>query len=80
MTVLGNLYARSKNRPGALVPVPGILLLVPGSGSFRGLITLLQQHDLSAGQAALTAVVDIQPALIAGLMFGNLLAPARRNL
>ena len=41
MTVLGNLYARWKNRPGALVRLPGIILLVPGSVSFRGLITLL---------------------------------------
>ena len=80
MTVLGNLYARWKNRPGALVRLPGIILLVPGSVSFRGLITLMQQQDLSAGQAALMAVVNILMALIAGLMFGNLLAPARRNL
>ena len=80
MTVAGNLYARWKNRPGAIVRLPGIILLVPGSVSFRGLITLMQQQDLSAGQAALMAVVNILMALIAGLMFGNLLAPARRNL
>lgn len=80
MTVMGNLYARWKNRPGALVRLPGIILLVPGSVSFRGLISLMQQQDISAGQAALMAVLNILMALIAGLMFGNLLLPARRNL
>ena len=80
MTVAGNLYARVKNRPGALIRLPGIILLVPGSVSFRGLISLMQQQDLSAGQAALMAVVNILMALIAGLMFGNLLLPPRRNL
>lgn len=80
MTVAGNLYARWKNRPGALVRLPGIILLVPGSVTFRGLITLMQQQDLSAGQAAMMAVLNILMALIAGLMFGNLLLPARRNL
>ena len=80
MTVAGNLYARWKNRPGALIRLPGIILLVPGSVSFRGLISLMQQQDISAGQAAMMAVLNILMALIAGLMFGNLLLPARRNL
>ena len=80
MTMAGNIYARGRNRPGALIRVPGIILLVPGSVSFRGLISLMQQQDIEAGTAALLAVVNILMALIAGLMFGNLLAPARRNL
>lgn len=80
MTLAGNVYARWKNRPGALVRLPGIILLVPGSVSFRGLISLMQQQDIDAGQAALMAVMNILMALIAGLLFGNLLIPARRNL
>src|SRR5690606_33686769 len=31
VTVAGNAYARWKNRPGALIRVPGIIMLVPGS-------------------------------------------------
>ncbi len=80
MTVAGNLYARWRNRPGALVRVPGIILLVPGSVSFRGLISLMQQQDMDAGQAALMAVLNILMALIAGVIFGNLFAPTRRHL
>lgn len=80
MTMLGNLYARTRNRPGALIRLPGIILLVPGSSSFRGLMNLMQEQSLDAGQAALLAVLNVLLALIAGMLFGNLLLPPRRNL
>ncbi len=80
LTAAGNAYARWWNRPGAILRVPGIIMLVPGSTSLRGLLTLIQQQDIDAGQAALLAVLNILLALIAGLLFGNLLLPARRNL
>ncbi len=66
--------------PGAIIRVPGIIMLVPGSTSLRGLLTLVQQQDVDAGQDAALAVVNILMALVAGLLFGNLLLPARRNL
>ncbi|HEY4555700.1 MAG TPA: threonine/serine exporter family protein [Lysobacter sp.] len=80
MTSVGNAYARWWNRPGAIIRVPGIIMLVPGSASLRGLLSLIQQQDVNAGQEALLAVLNILLALIAGLVFGNLLLPARRNL
>ena len=55
-------------------------MLVPGSTSLRGFLSLMQQQDIDAGQAALMAVMNILMALIAGLLFGNLLIPARKNL
>ena len=80
ITAAGNAYARWCNRPGALVRVPGIIMLVPGSASLRGVITLFQQQNLSAGQDVLIGVLNILLALVAGLVFGNLLMPTRRNL
>ena len=80
LTAAGNAYARWWNRPGAILRVPGIIMLVPGSASLRGLLTLIQQQDVDAGQVALLAVLNILLALIAGLLIGNLLLPARRNL
>ncbi len=80
MTAAGNGYARWMKRPGAVVRVPGIILMVPGSTSVRSLLTLVQQQDFAAGQEAALAVLNILLALIAGLMFGNLLLPTRRNL
>ncbi len=80
MTAVGNAYARWGNRPGAIIRVPGIILLVPGSVSLRGLLSMLQQQDVNVGQDAVLAVTNILLALIAGLIFGNLLLPSRRNL
>ncbi len=80
MTAAGNLYGLWSGRPGALVRVPGIIMLVPGSASLRGLITLMQQQDVQAGQDAVLTALNILVALIAGLLFGNILAPTRRNL
>lgn len=80
MTAAGNAYARWFNRPGALVRLPGIIMLVPGSASLRGLLALVQQQNMEAGQAAMVAALNILLALIAGLLFGNILIPTRRNL
>jgi uncharacterized membrane protein YjjP (DUF1212 family) len=80
LTAAGNGYARWIKRPGALVRMPGIIMLVPGSASLRGVMTLVQQQDVAAGQDAALTVLNILLALIAGLLFGNLLVSTRRNL
>ena len=80
LTAAGNGYARWAKRPGALVRVPGILMLVPGSASLRGVMNLVQQQDAALGQVAALGVLNILLALVAGLLFGNLLLPPRRNL
>ena len=80
MTAIGNAYARWWHRPGAIIRVPGIIMLVPGSTSLRGLLSLMQTQDVGAGQAAMLAVLNALAALVAGLLFGNLLLPPRRNL
>src|SRR5690606_38990000 len=53
VTAAGNGYARWASRPGAIVRVPGIIMLVPGSASLRGLMTLIQQQDMAVGQQAM---------------------------
>jgi uncharacterized membrane protein YjjP (DUF1212 family) len=80
LTAGGNAFGRWVQRPGALIRLPGIIMLVPGSASLRGLLTLVQQQDVDAGQSALLGVTNIVMALVAGLLFGNLLMPARKNL
>jgi uncharacterized membrane protein YjjP (DUF1212 family) len=79
-TAAGNVYARWANRPGALIRLPGIIMLVPGSVALRGVISLVQAQDIGAGQEAAMAAINTLMALLAGLLFGNLLVPARRNL
>ncbi|AXQ74177.1 threonine/serine ThrE exporter family protein [Xanthomonas oryzae] len=80
LTAAGNLFGRVVHKPGAMIRLPGIIMLVPGGVSLRGFLTLVQQQDVSVGQAALLAVTNIVMALMAGLLFGNLLIPARKNL
>ena len=79
-TAAGNLYARLANRPGALIRLPGIIMLVPGSIALRGVISLVQAQDIGAGQEAAMAAINTLMALLAGLLFGSLLVSARRNL
>lgn len=77
LTAAGNGFARVFNRPGALVRLPGIIMLVPGSASLRSLMDLAQGK---AGQSAMVVVLQVLMALVAGLVFGNVLLPARKAL
>ncbi len=79
MAALANLYGRIFGRPGALVRVPGIMLLVPGSVGFRALRSVMER-DYALGFDTLVAVLSALLALTAGLLFGALLIPPRRYL
>ncbi|MDE2246023.1 MAG: threonine/serine exporter family protein [Xanthomonadaceae bacterium] len=79
MGALSNLYARHVGRPGALVREPGIILLVPGSVGFRSVGYLLER-DVNLGVNAGMLLVTLLVALVAGLLFGDLLVSPRRSL
>ena len=79
MAALSNLYGRFAGRPGALVRLPGIMLLVPGSVGFRAL-GFVMEKDYAVGFDTLVAVLSALLALTAGLLFGALLVPPRRYL
>ncbi len=77
--LVGNAFARFRNRPAALLIVPGILLLVPGSLGFRSVTSFLDENLLVAISTAFdVAIVAI--ALVAGLMIANLALPPRKAL
>lgn len=77
--LLGNAWARLRNRPAAVATTPGILLLVPGSVGVRAISAFLSDDVLTAMtlsfQAFLTAV-----ALVSGLLVANLSLPPRKAL
>ncbi|MBY4597450.1 threonine/serine exporter family protein [bacterium BD-1] len=79
VAALSNAYGRWRNRPGALVRVPGIILLVPGSVGFRSL-NFVMERDVFLGLDMAFALLSALIALVAGLLFGNLLVPSRRNI
>jgi uncharacterized membrane protein YjjP (DUF1212 family) len=79
MAALANLYGRVAGRPGTLVRLPSIMLLVPGSVGFRGLASLMER-DYTLGMDTGVAVLSALVALMAGLLFGSVLVPPRRYL
>lgn len=79
IAALSNLYGRFAGRPGALVRLPGIMLLVPGSVGFRAM-GFVMERDYAVGFDTLVAVLSALLALTAGLLFGALLVPPRRYL
>jgi uncharacterized membrane protein YjjP (DUF1212 family) len=74
-----NAFARVMQRPGALVREPGIILLVPGSVGFRTLSFVFERDVLLGIDTAIT-LVTLLVAIVAGLLFGDLLVPPRRSL
>lgn len=74
-----NVFARVFNRPGALIREPGIILLVPGSVAFRSL-SFVFERDVLLGLDTGITVLTLLVALVAGLLFGDLLVPPRRKL
>jgi uncharacterized membrane protein YjjP (DUF1212 family) len=79
LAALANLYARIAHRPGALVREPGILLLVPGSVGFRSMSYLFTNEVGMSTQTGIL-LVTLLIALVAGLLFGDLLVAPRRSL
>jgi uncharacterized membrane protein YjjP (DUF1212 family) len=76
---VANLYARVTNRPAAIVRVPGIIMLVPGSVGFRSLFYVFER-DVYLGLDKAVSLIVILISLVAGLLFGNLLIPPRRSI
>lgn len=76
---VANLYARIAHRPGAVIREPGIILLVPGSVGFRTL-NFVFERDVMLGIDTAITLVTLLLAIVAGLLFGDLLVPARRKL
>jgi uncharacterized membrane protein YjjP (DUF1212 family) len=76
---LSNVYARFAHQPGAVIREPGIILLVPGSVSFRS-VSYLLDRDAVLGMDTGILLVTLLVSLVAGLLFGDLLISPRRSL
>ena len=70
-------YGRWTRRPTAVVSVPGILLLVPGSVGFRGIASLLERQAV-AGIETIFSMILTAVALVAGLLIAAVVAPEPR--
>jgi uncharacterized membrane protein YjjP (DUF1212 family) len=79
ITVLSNVYGIWRNRPGALLRVPGIILLVPGSVGYRSVFFVFER-DVYLGIDTAISMLVLLASLAAGLLFGNMLVRPRRSL
>lgn len=72
----GSAYFSVFKRPPAVVRVPGILMLVPGSVGFRGLTALLDRQVVPGVETAFR-MITMAVALAAGLLIASVVAPSR---
>lgn len=77
--VTSNIYARLKDLPAAIIRMPGLLFLVPGSLSFLSLQAVMAgqttQATVTAGQLTLVAI-----SLVMGMVVAGSLMPPRKAL
>lgn len=78
IVLIANLYGRLRRRPTALISTPAILLLVPGTLGVRSLTALLADDVMTGVQFAFGTLIAAS-ALVAGILFANVLVPPRRE-
>ena len=78
IAVLANLYGRVFKQTGALIRVPGIILLVPGTIGYHGATALFLDGGANLTDTTLLAL-RLLISLVGGLLFGNTLLPPRRG-
>jgi uncharacterized membrane protein YjjP (DUF1212 family) len=78
VTVLANLYGRIFKQTGALIRVPGVILLVPGTIGYHGATALFLDGGANFTDTTLLAL-RLLISLVGGLLFGNTLLPPRRG-
>jgi uncharacterized membrane protein YjjP (DUF1212 family) len=76
VALASSAYERWRNRPAAVVLVPGILLLVPGSVGFRSLTSLIERQAVVGIETAFSMILTAV-ALVAGLLVAGVIVPER---
>lgn len=75
--IAGNLFGRLRNRTSMIMVVPGTLILVPGTIGYTSLVSMLDSQVIPAVQTAFRMVLTAI-ALVAGLLFADIISPERR--
>lgn len=79
MSLFANAHARITGRPSAVLKIPGLILLVPGSIGFRSLSALLE-HDPTSGVATAFSMVLVAVAIVAGMLVAQAALPPKQLL
>lgn len=79
VTAAAHAHARLRDRPAAIVMVPGILLLVPGSVGFLSVRSMIES-DVEAAAITGFRMLLVAMALAAGTLVATAAVPPRRAL
>jgi uncharacterized membrane protein YjjP (DUF1212 family) len=79
VALAANSYARLFRRPGAVIRLPGIILLVPGSVGFKSLFFVFQK-DVFLGLDTAVSLLLLLVSLVAGILLASTLVPPRNSL
>lgn len=79
VALAANTYARHSRRPGAIIRLPGIILLVPGSVGFKSLFFVFQK-DVFLGLDTAISMLLLVISLVAGLLLASTLIAPRHSL
>jgi uncharacterized membrane protein YjjP (DUF1212 family) len=77
VALASSVFERLRRRPAAVVLVPGILMLVPGSVGYRSLSSFLERRTLAGIETAFSMMLTAV-ALAAGLLIAGVVAPEPR--
>ncbi|MDP7009039.1 MAG: threonine/serine exporter family protein [Phycisphaerales bacterium] len=75
----GNLYRRVADSPSATLTVPGMMLLVPGGLGLQSVEHLMETKSTASASVVMTVFI-IAVGLVTGLLFANLVLPARKPI
>jgi uncharacterized membrane protein YjjP (DUF1212 family) len=71
-----NHYARTTRRPGAVLLLPSLMLILPGSLGLHSLTMMMQRQTLEGLQAGFQSLA-VTVALMLGLLMANAMVPRR---
>lgn len=75
--VTSRLLSQRLNLPAAVMLMPALILLVPGSLGFTGVAHIMLHEDLPSGIRLLTTMVLTAVAIVAGQLVTDVIAPIR---
>jgi uncharacterized membrane protein YjjP (DUF1212 family) len=77
--IVANTFSRWRQRPAAVMVIPGLISLVPGSIGFGSLAKFIEQDVVSGVEAAFNVAL-VGVALSVGLLMANVVLPSKRGL
>lgn len=77
--LISRLLSRRLGLPAAVLLMPALILLVPGSLGFAGMAQIMLREDLPSGIRLLTTMLMTAVAIVAGQLVTDVIAPIRNG-